>query len=186
MCNVVNLGSYNYLGFGNSTSPSIKTVVDSMRNFGVHPCSLRFDLGFTTIALQLEKSVAAFVGKPASLCFAQGFGTNLTALSAMFNSHDLILSDALNHSSIICGARLSGATRLTFSHGGERFCFRFSFVFDHQRKLDMCELERILRLNILQRKFKRIIVVVEGIYSMVLVIPCLLRPQSCCSGRRHS
>jgi serine palmitoyltransferase len=98
--------------------------------------------------------VASFVGKPAALVFNMGFATNSLGIPAIAGKGCLIISDSLNHASIVTGARASGA------------CIR---VFKHN---DADSLEALLRHSIVEgqershRPWRKIIVIVEGIYSM--------------------
>ena len=74
-----------------------------------------FPSGSLALRNELETLVARFVGKPA----AMGFATNSTNILTLVGKKDLIISDALNHSSLVTGARLSGATIRVFKHNGE-------------------------------------------------------------------
>ena len=103
---------------------------------------------------QAEELVARFVGKPAAIITAMGFATNSTTLPALVSKGDLIISDAMNHSSLVVGARNSGASIRVFKHN------------------DAEDLEECLREAISQgqprthRPWNKILVVIEGIYSM--------------------
>jgi len=94
------------------------------------------------------------VGKPAAIITAMGFATNSTTLPALVSKGDLIISDAMNHSSLVVGARNSGASIRVFKHN------------------DVEDLEECLREAISQgqprthRPWNKILVVIEGIYSM--------------------
>ena len=68
---------------------------------------------------ELETLVARFVGKPAAITFGMGFATNSTNIPTLVGKGDLIVSDELNHSSLVLGARLSGARIKVFKHNGE-------------------------------------------------------------------
>jgi serine palmitoyltransferase len=104
--------------------------------------------------LQVEDLIARFVGKESAMVFSMGFGTNATVFSSLVSKGCLIISDELNHASIRFGSRLSGAVIKMFKHN------------------DMQDLERLLRVEIAQgqprthRPWKKILVVVEGLYSM--------------------
>lgn len=119
------------------------------------PLSGRQDLGQTDVHEQLEKEVAAFVGKPAALVFGMGFATNSLTLPCLMRSKGtLVISDALNHSSIVAGVRGSAARVKVFRHNEPE------------------HLERVLRAAIAEgqprthRPWNKILIVVEGIYSM--------------------
>ncbi|KAK0646515.1 pyridoxal phosphate-dependent transferase [Cercophora newfieldiana] len=150
----LNMSSYNYLGFAQSEGPCADAVEETVRKYGLTTCSPRADAGTTDLALEVEKEVAQFVGKPAAMVFSMGFVTNAGSFPALVSKGSLILSDELNHASIRIGARLSGAVIRSFKHN------------------DMGDLEKKLREAIAQgqprthRPWKKILVAVEGLYSM--------------------
>ncbi|SPR00134.1 serine C-palmitoyltransferase [Plasmodiophora brassicae] len=150
----LNLGSYNYLGFGDADSPCRDAVLETLQRFSVSTCSSRLDSGTTSVHVELESLVAKFLGKPAAMVVGMGFGTNSTVIPALVGKGGLIVSDSCNHSSIIVGARLSGAKIKTFKHQ------------------DVDDLERTVRQSIIEgqprthRPWTKILVIVEGIYSM--------------------
>ena len=67
----------------------------------------------------METLVARFLGKPAAMAFGMGFATNSTNIPTLVGKGDLIVSDELNHSSLVLGARLSGAKIKVFKHNGK-------------------------------------------------------------------
>eukprot|EP00250_Pteridium_aquilinum_P004103 c14339_g1_i1 orf=205-1662(+) len=150
----LNLGSYNYLGFAASDEYCTPRVIQSLRNFAQSTCSSRVDGGNTVLHEELENLIASFVGKPAAMVYGMGFATNSTTLPSLIGKGGLIISDALNHSSIVAGARGSGAKVAVFRHNTPE------------------HLEEVLREAIAEgqprthRPWKKIIVVIEGIYSM--------------------
>ncbi|KAI9813572.1 MAG: serine palmitoyltransferase component, partial [Phylliscum demangeonii] len=150
----LNVSSYNYLGFAQSEGPCADAVEETVRRSGMTMASPRADSGTSELHLEVEKLVGRFVGKPAAMVFSMGFGTNATAFPALMGKGCLIISDELNHASIRFGSRLSGAMIEMFRHN------------------DMTDLERVLREAISQgqprthRPWKKILVVVEGLYSM--------------------
>jgi serine palmitoyltransferase len=150
----LNMSSYNYLGFAQSEGPCADAVEETIRKYGISSASPRADSGTSDLALEVEDRIAKFVGKPAAMVFSMGFATNATAFPALVGKGDLIISDELNHASIRIGARLSGAMICSFKHN------------------DMNDLERLLRESISQgqprthRPWKKILVVVEGLFSM--------------------
>ena len=73
------------------------------------PRSLAITTGTTPVHLELEEELAAFLGKPAVLTFGMGFATNSVIIPALVGRGCLLVSDALNHASIVAGARGSGA-----------------------------------------------------------------------------
>lgn len=150
----INLGSYNYLGFAASDKYCTPRVIQSLEKFSQSTCTSRVDGGNTLLHEELETSIARFVGKPAAMVYGMGFATNSTTLPSLIGKGGLIISDALNHSSIVTGARASGAKVAVFTHN----------IPQH--------LEEVLREAIAEgqprthRPWKKIIVVIEGIYSM--------------------
>ncbi|KAJ7541375.1 hypothetical protein O6H91_10G056900 [Diphasiastrum complanatum] len=143
----LNLSSYNYLGFAASDEYCTPRVMESLETFSPSTCSTRIDCGTTVIHQELEEMVARFVGKPAAMVYGMGFATNSTTLPALIGKGGLIISDSLNHSSIVAGARGSGAKVQVFQHNILR-----EAIAEGQPRT--------------RRPWKKIIVVVEGIYSM--------------------
>ena len=78
-----------------------------------------FILGTLAIHDELEALVARFVGKPAAMVFGMGFATNSANIPTLVGKGDLIVSDELNHTSLVLGARLSGAKIKVFKHNGK-------------------------------------------------------------------
>lgn len=75
--------------------------------------------GTLAIHDELEALVARFVGKPAAMVFGMGFATNSANIPTLVGKGDLIISDELNHTSLVLGARLSGAKIKVFKHNGK-------------------------------------------------------------------
>jgi len=148
-----NFGSFNYLGFGDPESPCRDEVIKVAVHYSSHTCSNRQHLGTTRVHIELEETVARFIGKEAAMCFGMGYGTNWAGIPAIIGRGCLIISDTQNHASIANGARTSGAAIKTFQHN------------------DAQDLERVIRKSILEgmdskRPWKKILIIVEGIYSM--------------------
>ena len=114
----LNLGSYNYLGFAENSGPCTDDSEQAIRAYGLAACSSRHEYGTLSIHVELESLVARFIGKEAALVFGMGFATNSTNLPTLVDEKCLILSDELNHSSLVLGARLSGAKIKVFKHNG--------------------------------------------------------------------
>jgi len=114
----LNLSSYNYLGFAESPEHVKHEVFDALEKYGTVSCSTRAEYGMTPIHVALEKKIAEFVGKEDAIVFAMGFATNTTGIPGIIGKGDLIISDSLNHASIILGARSSGASVKVFRHNG--------------------------------------------------------------------
>jgi hypothetical protein len=122
-----NLGSYNYLGFADPDSPCVPEVLKTCDAFPVSTCSPRTDVGTTSLHVETEQLVARYVGKEAAMIFGMGFGTNSTGIPTLIGKGGLIISDSLNHASIVIGARSSGAKIQVFKHGGS-FCVYFQCI----------------------------------------------------------
>lgn len=150
----LNISSYNYLGFAQSEGPCADAVETSIRKHGITVASNRADAGTSDLHLEVEDLIAKFIGKDSAMVFSMGFGTNASFFPAIAGKGCLIISDELNHSSIRFGLRLSGAMVTIFKHN------------------DMRDLEKRLREAISQgqprthRPWRRILVAVEGLYSM--------------------
>lgn len=112
---LVNLSSNNYLGF--ATHPEmIQAAVDTTQTYGVGAGAVRTINGTLAIHDELEKRIAQFKHTEAAIAFQSGFNCNMGAISAVMDKNDAILSDELNHASIIDGARLSKATVIRVKH----------------------------------------------------------------------
>ena len=150
----LNMGSYNYLGFAENNGPSSKEAIQSVHDYGVATCSPRQELGTLKCQKYLESLLAKFIGTEAALTFGMGFATNTLNIPALFGKGCLILSDELNHTSLILGSRLSGATIKVFKHNNTQ---------DLEMKLKKAIIEGH---PVTRRPWKKILIVVEGIYSM--------------------
>jgi len=119
----INLGSYNYLGFADDWHTSCKDeVLSSLEDLPSAVCAGRLDSGNTELHEELERKVAEFLNKPAAICFNMGYMTNAATIPALMGKGSLIVSDAFNHTSIVNGARASGATIRVFEHNGAWLC----------------------------------------------------------------
>jgi len=151
----INLGSYNYLGFGDDWQNTCKDYVwEVFDDFPINTLSSRVDIGTTVYHRELEETVAKFVGKEAAICYNMGYGTNSTTIPSLVGKGCLLISDALNHTSIVNGSRASGASIRAFKHNDEK------------------DLEDVIRESIAggqprtRRPWRKILVMIEGIYSM--------------------
>ncbi|KAL9587439.1 MAG: hypothetical protein Q9212_000255 [Teloschistes hypoglaucus] len=150
----LNMSSYNYLGFAQSEGPCADAVEETVKRYGLSMVSPRGDAGTSELHIEVEDLIAKFVGKESSMVFSMGFGTNASAFSALVGKGCLVISDELNHASIRFGLRVSGCMIEMFRHN------------------DVKSLERKLREVIANgqprthRPWKKILVVVEGLYSM--------------------
>src|SRR5271170_6212850 len=106
---VINLASNNYLGL--TTHKALrKASVDAVKRLGVGAGAVRTIAGTMQIHMALEEQIARFKNVEACVVFQSGFTANAGTVSAVLGKEDLIVSDELNHASIIDGARLSKAT----------------------------------------------------------------------------
>lgn len=151
----LNLGSYNYLGFADDWKLTCRDdVLKSLNNLPISSSSCRNEFGTTILHREVEEVVARFLNKEDALALNMGFNTNCTTIPALTSRGDLLISDELNHTSIVNGARASGAAIRIFRHN------------------DTNHLEDILRQAIImgrprtRRPWNKIMVIVEGIYSM--------------------
>ncbi|KAL4136655.1 hypothetical protein PRIC2_000186 [Phytophthora ramorum] len=151
----LNLGSYNYLGYADDWMNTCShDVFQAVEQFSLASTVPPMEFGTTSVHVVLEKAVAKFIGKESAIVYNMGYATNATSIPALTGKGTLILSDALNHTSIVNGARASGATVGVFRHN------------------DPQHLEHVLRVKIAEgqprthRPWKKNIVMIEGIYSM--------------------
>src|SRR5208337_4413056 len=112
---VINLASNNYLGLANHPR-LIEAALAATRAFGVGSGAVRTIAGTMRIHMDLEEKIARFKNVEACVVFQSGFAANAGTVSAILGKEDFILSDELNHASIIDGARLSKAKILVFRH----------------------------------------------------------------------
>ncbi len=112
---VINLASNNYLGL--TTHPKLReAALLAIRTYGVGSGAVRTIAGTMKLHMELEEKIARFKKVEASVVFPSGFAANAGTVSAVLGKDDFIISDQLNHASIIDGARLSRAKILVFNH----------------------------------------------------------------------
>ena len=112
---VINLASNNYLGL--TTHPKLReAALEATRKYGVGSGAVRTIAGTMTLHMQLEEKIARFKNVEACVVFQSGFTANAGTVSAVLGKEDYIISDELNHASIIDGCRLSRAKILVFRH----------------------------------------------------------------------
>ena len=112
---VINLASNNYLGL--TTHPKLReAALEATRKYGVGSGAVRTIAGTMKIHMELEEKIARFKNVEACVVFQSGFAGNAGTVSAILGKEDFIISDQLNHASIIDGARLSRAKILVFEH----------------------------------------------------------------------
>ena len=141
---VVLLGSNNYLGL--STHPQvIAAAVEATRTFGTGASGSRLISGNSELYTILETNLAKTKGTEAALVFSSGYTANTSIIPVLAEEGDLILSDALNHASIIDGCRLSRATKKVYRH---------------------CDVEHLKALLSESTAFRRRLIVTDGVFSM--------------------
>jgi glycine C-acetyltransferase len=118
---VINLASNNYLGL--CEHPKLReAAIAATQKFGVGSGAVRTIAGTMRIHMELEEKIAAFKGVEACVVFQSGFAANAGTVSSILGKEDFILSDELNHASIIDGARLSRAKIKVFRHKDVDHC----------------------------------------------------------------
>lgn len=150
----LNMGSYNYLGFAENNGPSSLAATQSIADFNVASCSPRQEFGTLKCHVELEQLVAQFLGVERAITFGMGFATNSMNIPTLVGKGCLILSDELNHASLVLGARLSGATIKVFKHNSAK---------DLEAKIKKAIVEGH---PVTRRPWKKILIIVEGVYSM--------------------
>ncbi|NDI86743.1 glycine C-acetyltransferase [Undibacterium crateris] len=141
---LINLCANNYLGLSGDES-MVQASIAATEQFGYGLSSVRFICGTQTVHKQLEKAIAEFLGTEDCILYAAAFDANGGVFEPLFDENDAIISDALNHASIIDGIRLCKAARYRYAHN------------------DMADLEK--QLQAAADKRHRIIVT-DGVFSM--------------------
>jgi glycine C-acetyltransferase len=120
---VINLSSNNYLGL--TTHKALRrAAIEAIRTHGVGAGAVRTIAGTMDLHMALEEQIAKFKGAEAAVVFQSGFTANAGTVAAILGKDDLILSDELNHASIIDGCRLSRATIKVYKHKDIADCER--------------------------------------------------------------
>ncbi|CAJ0934618.1 unnamed protein product, partial [Mesorhabditis belari] len=145
---VINVASYNYLGFAQNEGVCAEAAAAKIDEEGISNCSTIHEFGRSLSQDRLEMLVAKFLNVDDSICFSMGFATNSMNAPSLVDKNSLIISDELNHASLILGCRLSGANTKVFKHN------------------DMASLETILRDSIAYGNLKTLRPYTKGIYSM--------------------
>ncbi|GAA0125832.1 MULTISPECIES: glycine C-acetyltransferase [Clostridium] len=144
---LINLSSNNYLGL--ATDPRmINATIKATEKYGAGAGAVRTINGTLDIHVELEKKLAKFKHTEAAIAFQSGFNCNMAAISAVMNKKDAILSDALNHASIIDGCRLSGAKIIRVNHS------------------DMVDLREKAKEAKESGLYEKIMVITDGVFSM--------------------
>lgn len=141
---VIQLSSNNYLGL--TAHPRLKkAAIEAINLYGVGTGSVRTIAGTFDMHMELEEKLAKFKHTEAALVFQSGFTTNQGVLSAILSSEDVVISDELNHASIIDGIRLTKAARKVYKH------------------VDMNSLEAALNET---QDYRKRLIVTDGVFSM--------------------
>ncbi|MFN3477553.1 MAG: aminotransferase class I/II-fold pyridoxal phosphate-dependent enzyme, partial [Candidatus Methylomirabilales bacterium] len=141
---VVMLCSSNYLGL--ASHPKLKeAAMKAAKEYGTSASAARLISGNVELYERLEERLAAFTGREAALVYVNGYMANLGVIASVVGEGDLIISDELNHASIVDGCRLSKADLQIFPHN------------------DVGALEEILKKA---ASYRRRLIVVDGLYSM--------------------
>src|SRR5882672_4857820 len=128
---IINLASNNYLGL--TTHPKLReAAVAAIKKYGVGSGAVRTVSGTMTIHMELEEKIARFKNTEACVVFQSGFSANAGTVSAILGKEDFIISDELNHASIIDGARLSRAKIKVFRHKDVAHCEEILKELEHE------------------------------------------------------
>ncbi|MFZ6780581.1 glycine C-acetyltransferase [Undibacterium sp. Ji83W] len=141
---LINLCANNYLGLSGDES-MVQASIAATEQYGYGLSSVRFICGTQTVHKQLEKALSSFLGTEDCILYAAAFDANGGVFEPLFDENDAIISDALNHASIIDGIRLCKAARFRYSHN------------------DMADLEKQL---IAAADKRHRIIVTDGVFSM--------------------
>ncbi|NLJ98217.1 MAG: glycine C-acetyltransferase [Tissierellia bacterium] len=142
---VINLSSNNYLGFANH--PRLKkAAIEAIEKYGAGAGAVRTIVGNMSIHEELEEVLSKFKREEAAFVYQSGFNCNAGTIQAITEAGDLIISDELNHASIIDGVRLSKADKKIFKHS------------------DIDQLEQILKEN--RDKYRNVLIITDGVFSM--------------------
>lgn len=144
---LINMSSNNYLGFSNDERLKAKAN-EATDKYGVGAGAVRTINGTQAIHEELEQKIADFKHTEAAVAFQSGFNCNMGAISAVMNKHDAILSDELNHASIIDGCRLSGAKVIRVKHQ------------------DMDDLRAKAKEAVESGQYEKIMYITDGVFSM--------------------
>jgi glycine C-acetyltransferase len=144
---LINLSSNNYLGL--ATDPRLKeAAINAIETYGVGAGAVRTINGTLQLHVELEETLAAFKKTEAAIAYQSGFNCNMAAISAVMDKNDAILSDELNHASIIDGCRLSKAKIIRFNHS------------------DMDDLRQKAKEAKESGLYNKIMVITDGVFSM--------------------
>lgn len=143
---IINMSSNNYLGLANNER-LIQKANEATKQYGVGAGAVRTINGTMTIHTELEKEIAEFKHTEAAIAFQSGFNCNMGAISAVMTKKDAIISDELNHASIIDGCRLSGAKIIRVKHQ------------------DMDDLRRAAKEAVESCAYEKIMYITDGVFQ---------------------
>jgi glycine C-acetyltransferase len=144
---LINLSSNNYLGLA-SDDRLKKATIEATQKYGAGAGAVRTINGTLDIHDILEKKIAEFKGTEAAIAFQSGFNCNMGAIQAVMDKNDAILSDELNHASIIDGSRLSRAKVIRYKHS------------------DMDDLRAKAKEAVESGQYKKVMIITDGVFSM--------------------
>ncbi|MCJ1779334.1 glycine C-acetyltransferase [Mammaliicoccus sciuri] len=145
--NYINLSSNNYLGL--ATDDDLKKAAkDAIDSHGVGAGAVRTINGTLDLHRELEETLAQFKGTESAIAYQSGFNCNMAAISAVMNKNDAILSDELNHASIIDGCRLSKAKIIRVNHS------------------DMDDLRAKAKEAVESGQYNKVMYITDGVFSM--------------------
>ena len=142
--NILNFCANNYLGLSNH-SELVQAAKDGIEKFGFGLSSVRFICGTQTIHRELEREISSFLNKEDSILYTSCFDANGGLFETLLTEDDAIISDSLNHASIIDGVRLCKAKRFRYANS------------------NMEELENLLKKT---KNYKNILITTDGVFSM--------------------
>jgi 8-amino-7-oxononanoate synthase len=151
---VINFSTYNYLGLSGDPAVS-RAAIEAISKFGTSVSASRIASGEKPIHRDLERAIAKFLGCEDAIVMVGGHATNVSVIGTIVGPGDLVMHDSLAHDSILGGIKLSGARRRPFPH-------------NDWRALDEA-------LAQVRGSFRRVLVTIEGVYSMDGDIPDLPR-----------
>jgi len=149
----INFGSYNYLGFGGYHDTVTPIIIETLKKSGSCLNGFSKEIGVSDEQIKLEKMLADFLHKEDCIVSPMGFTTNSTLIPLLVSKGDLVLSDSLNHSSLIIGMKSSTEEIKIFKHNDMN---------DLKSKLDEVKKKGLKN----GKQPNKVLVIVEGLYSM--------------------
>jgi 8-amino-7-oxononanoate synthase len=141
----INFSCYDYLGL-NGHPEIVAAAKEAIDRYGISCSASRIVAGERVAHRDLERALADHYSADDAVVFVSGYGTNVSVIASLAGAKDLVISDAVVHNSAVVGSVLSGASRRSFTHN------------------DLDNLEQILTAN--RSRYERVVIVVEGLYSM--------------------